>query len=248
VKKRILFNILAGVLFFVAAAGADNVQQAVKAYESGDNALSIRLLEEEVSLGNRDAHVFYGLGNAYLKSGDVPRAVLNYERAKRAIPRDRDLVFNLARAKTLMKQQDPAVRAKWGADLIFKAAGKTTFRENVLLLTVLWYILSVFAVLRMFFRKLRPLFIAGCAAVAVLLIFEYAVFTVKATDIRQGAVIVCAITDARLEPGADSQKLFPLYGGMKVRIKREEKGWAKVQRTDGKIGWIDGKSVEKITK
>lgn len=67
-------------------------QQAIKDYEE--------LLTEGVS-----AEIYYNLGNAYYRTDNITRAVLNYERALLLSPGDRDIRFNLqmARSKTIDK-------------------------------------------------------------------------------------------------------------------------------------------------
>jgi tetratricopeptide (TPR) repeat protein len=56
-----------------------------------------RLLESGIESGN----LFFNLGNAYFKVGDVGRAILNYERAALFMPSDPDLAANLAYARSL---------------------------------------------------------------------------------------------------------------------------------------------------
>ncbi|MGM9776982.1 MAG: BatD family protein, partial [Prevotella sp.] len=67
-------------------------QQAIADYEA--------LLKKGVS-----ADIYYNLGNAYYRTDNITRAVLNYERALLLSPGDRDIRFNLqlARSKTIDK-------------------------------------------------------------------------------------------------------------------------------------------------
>ena len=67
-------------------------QQAITQYES--------LLKQGAS-----ADLYYNLGNAYYRTENITRAVLNYERALLLAPSDRDIRFNLqmARSKTTDK-------------------------------------------------------------------------------------------------------------------------------------------------
>ena len=67
-------------------------QQAIADYEA--------LLKQGVS-----ADIYYNLGNAYYRTDNITRAVLNYERALLLSPGDRDIRFNLqlARSKTIDK-------------------------------------------------------------------------------------------------------------------------------------------------
>ena len=48
-----------------------------------------------IGSGYVNGHLYYNLGNAYLRSGQLGRAILNYKRAQILIPRDADLNFNL---------------------------------------------------------------------------------------------------------------------------------------------------------
>ena len=69
-----------------------NYQEAIKGYES--------LLKQGAS-----AELYYNLGNAYYRTENITRAVLNYERALLLSPGDGDIRFNLqiARSKTIDK-------------------------------------------------------------------------------------------------------------------------------------------------
>ena len=53
-----------------------------------------------IARGRVNGTVYYNLGNAYLRLGMIGRAILFYERARLLTPRDDDLLFNLAHAKS----------------------------------------------------------------------------------------------------------------------------------------------------
>ena len=57
-------------------------------YEREEYAEAIQQYEALIGQGYRDAAVHYNLGNAYLESGDLGRAILNYLRAEELSPRD----------------------------------------------------------------------------------------------------------------------------------------------------------------
>lgn len=78
---------------------------AVRAYKTGDYAAAAAQFESiaETRVDNPD--LFYNTGNAYLKSKDLGRAILWYERARKLTPSDPDLRFNLAYAQSLLKDK-----------------------------------------------------------------------------------------------------------------------------------------------
>ena len=81
-----------------SAYARQQYQQAIKDYEE--------LLGDGVS-----AELYYNLGNAYYRTDNITRAVLNYERALLLSPGDGDIRFNLqmARSKTIDKITQKAI-------------------------------------------------------------------------------------------------------------------------------------------
>ena len=99
-------GILAGMAGTVLAQSPTPVKIMAGAnllYECGAYAEAVQGYETIIGLGYRDAAVHYNLGNAYLESGDLGRAILNYLRAEEQSPRDPDIAANLelARSKTV---------------------------------------------------------------------------------------------------------------------------------------------------
>ena len=69
---------------------------------------SIVRFEKIIGVGNvRNGKLFYNLANAYLLKGDVGRAILNYRRAERLTPEDRNLQDNLAFARSQVRDSIP---------------------------------------------------------------------------------------------------------------------------------------------
>ena len=60
------------------------------------------------------------------------------------------------------------------------------------------------------------------------------------------AVIVSENAAVRFEPLDNATTYFRLHEGMKVYILESKKGWRKVERPDGKAGWIRDREVEKV--
>ena len=81
-------------IFYKATAFYENAK-----YEEAITQYSL-LLEQGLESGA----LYYNLGNCYLKKGELGRAILYYERAKRIIPRDSDLESNDEYAKSLVRE------------------------------------------------------------------------------------------------------------------------------------------------
>ena len=64
------------------------------AYKDGRYDAAISLYTEILQGGRVSGPLYYNFGNSYFKKGQLGKAALNYERAKKFIPRDSDLKFN----------------------------------------------------------------------------------------------------------------------------------------------------------
>src|SRR4029453_11490487 len=96
--------VLALVLLAVSARAAEETPQALffrgnALYADGRYADAAAAYEQLFAGGVASANAYFNLGNAYLKEGEVGRAVLAYERAARLAPGDPVLRANLAFAR-----------------------------------------------------------------------------------------------------------------------------------------------------
>lgn len=92
----IMFLILAAAATgAVAADVAVLFEEANARYEQRDYTEAVARYETILDEGVESAQLYYNLGNAYFKAGDVGRAVLNYLRAQRLDPADEDIRHNL---------------------------------------------------------------------------------------------------------------------------------------------------------
>ena len=74
---------------------AHATRTAAEAYDAGDYDAAIRLWEQERDSSGVSSGLFYNLGNAYSKIGDQGAAVLNYEKALRMDPSNKQARANL---------------------------------------------------------------------------------------------------------------------------------------------------------
>jgi len=214
-------------------------------YEKGsyDEAISeySRLLEQGMESGN----LHYNLGNCYFKKGELGKALLSYERAKRLIPRDSDLKANYTFAKSQIKANTPETSASWRE----KASGIFSFlsvNEMTLLVSALFVITIVFLIARLFVAFSKNTFFLLITSLVILFVFT-AFSLVDRIAVRDTeAIVVADSAEARFEPFESSTKHFTLQEGMKVYLIQLKTEWVKVKRSDGKTGWVKTETIELI--
>ena len=116
-KLHILFI---GILMAGTAFAADDLQsvesEAARMYQEGDYAKAIELYNQILDSDRESAAVYYNLGNAYYKTGETAKAILNYERALLIQPGDKDAKYNLAMAQRSTVDNISEILTKRGVD------------------------------------------------------------------------------------------------------------------------------------
>lgn len=213
-------------------------QQAIKDYEA--------LLKQGAS-----AELYYNLGNAYYRTENMTRAVLNYERALLLAPSDRDIRFNLqmARSKTIDKitPEQEMFFVTWYRSLINLASVDGWARTALVSLTLA----IVLALIYLFAGRvwLRKLGFFGAMVLIVVFILSN-VFAHQQKDLlahRRGAIVTAPAVTVKSTPDKKGTDLFILHEGTKVTITDASmRDWRGIRLADGKEGWIEVRQIEQI--
>lgn len=104
-KRNILVTLLLLFSIFSYSAESFRISEAnnlytQENYKAADSLYQMILEEEGVS-----AALYYNLGNAKYKQGEIAPAILNYERALKLDPNNEDILFNLEMAKLQTKDK-----------------------------------------------------------------------------------------------------------------------------------------------
>lgn len=245
-KSLILFTMLSLSLSAnaITKANADsayvheNYQQAITDYEE--------LLKSGVS-----ATIYYNLGNAYYRTDNITKAVLNYERALLLSPGDRDVRFNLqlARSKTIDKinPESEMFFVTWYHSLV-NITSVDGWAEFGLVSLIVSLILALFYLFsgKVWVRKTG--FFAGLFLFVSFLLSNVFAYQQKQQLLnRTGAIIISSSVTVKSTPSIGGTDLFVLHEGTKVTISDGSmKGWKEIKVADGKEGWVPIKQIEII--
>jgi predicted membrane channel-forming protein YqfA (hemolysin III family) len=92
-------------------------------------------------------------------------------------------------------------------------------------------------------RRKRVMIGMGILGVVALYLLGAVIFQV--VD-RSGQAVCVERVEARFEPSAQATAYFKIPEGTEIKVLREKERWFKVERSDGKVGWVPIKSVERI--
>ncbi len=195
-----------------------------------------------------DATLYYNLGNARFKQGELGLAILNYERALRLKPNYKDAQYNLAFAQSKITDNIPEQEFFL---LEWTRAVRNQLRESTwLICSIVLFIIALTGLLLFLLgRELwlrKTAFHAAWIALLFSLVTGLNAFSLHQRDtLRNEAVIMQGIVNAKSSPDRSGTDLFSLHEGTKVTIKETLGEWCNI-RIGNNEGWIRLQSLERI--
>jgi tetratricopeptide (TPR) repeat protein len=241
--KRLLIIVLAFttiILFTGSLCASDQARtfiSGIEAYRAEDWPAAIEAFEAIAAQGVDNGQLYYNLGNAYLKNGDLGHAMLWYERALKRIPGDPDLRFNYDYALTLTKDQRGIQTAPLLRILFFWKfqLSEATIRWLAIALNAaLWTALAVLAARAK--RLMRPSIVIIAAGTAIFT--ATALYNFLESIQARHAIILPEEVAVRSGLSDTATQLFVLHAGTKVRVSRISDTHLLVHYTAEKIGWV----------
>jgi tetratricopeptide (TPR) repeat protein len=227
------------------ASGPELFVQANSAYESGDYREAVRLYQSLVAADLDSGHLHYNLGNAYLRNGELGRAIASYRRSQWRLPRDEDVRANLDFARrTTRDALEPPGPSPVVSTLFFWHFGLSRSelaRIALALNLIFWSLLGA----RLFKPRSEALRWLSYTVLVPLLT------VVVSLGIRQASpqrvvVVVPQEIEAQSGPGEDAVVRFKLHAGTEVELRDRRDGWLRIALPDGQQGWIESDWAEVV--
>ncbi len=222
------------------AGGLDyNFQQGNQHYIDGEYDRAITEYEKVIAAGYQSAELYYNLGNAYFRQGQLGQAIMNYIRARRLAPRDDDILANLQFARQYTIDKIEVTQQTILLDYINTFFDSFSLAEITWIAAILYVITALIVLVRFVYRRFRiptPVFltILGLFLVA-------AIFTVVKLDrdvLTRKGVVIAQQAEVRSGPGQDFSTKFTAHAGLTFNIEREESGYYWVNFENRLKGWI----------
>jgi tetratricopeptide (TPR) repeat protein len=253
--KKICWFCCAVLLFVMCSAqagavendtSAENLMQASRAYKEGRYAEAVGYYEQIASAGATSGRLFYNLGNAYMRSGQPGLALLNYRRAELRIPRNEDLHYNIAFARSQARDSiECSGYAEALKDICFWYTRMSTTEiiwTACILNAVFWLLLLI----RFFYRR------EGLSIVLAIVLFLTIVFAASAAvkhysivSAPSGVVTVSEIS-VRSGTSLNDTVLFKLHEAAEFICEEERDTWVLIRLCDGKKGWVQAGLIAKV--
>jgi tetratricopeptide (TPR) repeat protein len=234
-------------LYFAIAASAiaqpdAEFAKANQEYAQGNFKEAIASYEALVRADQWNANLFYDLGNAYFRTRDFGRAILNYERALALDNHHPEATANLqiARDESRALELQPARLERY---LQFATINQYSIAAAV----ALW--LGIFGIVALIFARRRS---AGLMSLSILclLVCAIAAWAIRTLDNgsegRMLAIVTGNDVQARLATADTANSVLALPPGSEIKILSTRGDWMYATLPNDLRGWIQTKNAEQV--
>lgn len=214
--------------------------RANRLYEQGQYTNAIAAYERLLASGRVSAALYFNLGNACFKAGQVGRAIFHYRLAQRLAPRDPDILANLQFARgsvpgASLRKEPPWLR--WSRRVALDEA-------TLAVMGAAWLWLGLLTARLLWPQTRRPLrgWTALSGAAAGLLALGFAVSIYHRGGVTT-AIVVTRDAVTRYGPLEESQSFFTARDGMELAVLDHKAGWLQVADPNQRVGWIEARHV-----
>ena len=225
-------------------------EQGNKAYIDGDFSKAVELYSQIEARGYYSARLYYNLGNAFFKLGQLGEAILYYNRALVLSPSMEDAAHNLEIAEAQTKDKIAVVPQfflnRW-MQTIQRALSCTAWSVlSLLCLAVALALLLLFLLGSAL--SVRKVGFYGTVVALLLFVATISFAIAERNDIlnREQAIVMSSAISVKSSPDRAATDLFVIHEGTKVTISSQVEGWAEVTIADGKKGWAELSHLERI--
>jgi tetratricopeptide (TPR) repeat protein len=216
---------------------------AAKLYSTGKYAQAAEIYENIIKNNGDSFEVLYNLGNSYYKSDELAPAILNYERALKIKPGDRDARFNLELCENkIVDKIDPV--GVFLVTRLYEDLGDNFSSNNWAFISIAFFIILIASLFAYFFSSFSWLKKVSFYAGLISLIFTILALTYSARKYYEinnpdQAILFSSTSTVKSSPDQSGTDLFILHEGTKVKIKSELGSWKEIEVQDGNVGWIE---------
>ena len=221
------------------------------AYADGRWADAVADYELISGMGYESASLYCNTGDAFFKDGNVPMAIVYYERALKLDPSYDDARYNLELMNAMIQDRiDPVpefILKVWAQDVCY-IMDSNAWTVCFLVFLALTLAMVLVFVLAPTAGGRRTGFFTGI--VMLLLAVMSVTFSLwQKNDYMSAdeAVVMRPVTSVKSSPAAESSTdLFILHEGTKVRIIDSVGRWNNIELADGRQGWLPSEDLEVI--
>jgi len=237
---RIFILALIGTLWAAPVAAHDalsKIERANRLVEEQHYSEAISAYESVLREGFENGYLYYNLGNAYFRKGNTGRAILNYLKARRLVPREEKVEANLLFAIQKTEDRRDWRIPDWVTTVLFWVQD-VTLREHVWALLIgnlmFWPVAALSVARRSPGTRLARGIVLGLLGGILLSTAARGWYDAQ----HRYAVVLAETLPVYAQRDEKQAVLFRLHEGAVAVIRGEDKGWYRIMLADESTGWV----------
>ncbi|UKN01309.1 tetratricopeptide repeat protein [Paracrocinitomix mangrovi] len=229
--------------------GQENVlSEGNELYNSEKYEEAIEAYSKHIANGEYSVELYYNLGNAYYRNGDLGKSIWAYESALKIDPDHEDANFNLefANAQTIDKLDTQRHGlGHWVQGLAF--SDKINFWAIISIICSILLSLALTVFVKSRLRKYRNFSLLSTSILLIGLIVSIvgASYHKNLITSKSQGVVITEQVDVLVSPQEGAKTSYKLSEGAKVSIVSDSDDWVQINLNDNK-GWIQKKDIWNI--
>lgn len=204
---------------------------------------------EQILQEQPTAEVYYNLGNAYFKQGELAQSILAYERALRLKPSFKDAKHNLQFAQSRIIDNIEDTQSFFLSNWL-KAIRNALSQRVWMVGSIILFIMALvgfflFAFSQTLWLRKTAFYCSVIALVVSVMACANAGSLYQRDTQRSEAIITQGIVNAKSSPDRSGNDLFTVHEGTKVEIHEVIGDWCCVH-VGNNIGWMPLEYLERI--
>ena len=202
-------------------------------------------------MGLESASLYCNTGDAYFKDGNIPMAILYYERALKVDPSYEDARYNLELLGSMIQDRIEPVPEfllkAWARDICYVMDSNAWAVCFIVFLALTLALVLVFLLAPTAAGRRTGFFTGIVTLLIAIFALSFAVWQKKDYDSSDSAIVTRPVTSVKSSPAAGaSTDLFILHEGTKVKVIDSVGTWDNIELADGRQGWIPSSDIERI--
>jgi len=233
------------LLFFTLFCFAQDAKQTAQdLFNDGNYLGAVAEYQKEIDQGNKTPYTYYNLANSYFKAGDLDKALVNYYRAFRLNPRDKDIVNNLSftlkkTGQTLIPENMPKI--------VFFVYNYFSLPEIKGLAFISLWLVAIGVTFLVSFKYKPILLKIVIACFCLLLFFTGFYFLRSKQDLQELAVVVAPRAELRSGPSENFPVALNVPRAQLLKVSDKKGDWFEVSTdADNTLTWVQKKYIEII--
>lgn len=236
-RKALTSILMLLVITNSAISEVASYEQANQLYADKKYTEAAELYETIIQSEGVSPELYYNLGNAYFKSNELAKAILNYERALRIAPSYGDAKFNLAFANQQVvdniDQMDTFFLKKWMTELMKTRSSNHWFYTAAILFLVALISFLIFAFGNAKWVRKSFFYIGFLGVVLTITTVVFAGIRKSQMMHRNEAIVLPGVIVIKGAPDKSGTDLYQLHEGSKVTIIGALGDWYEVRLGNG---------------